>query len=144
MSELKLYELANPSDPYTFYAPSVEVAGVAAAMLSTSFGATPVDGNGESSPVLFGWEEWMKEKGIDNEWIAEHKLAIADALDSFLIGDPNRRADVESMLEMLPDDKKAEWRGSRQDRNRTSLNQIGESAYKLAKQLREPALDDGE
>ena len=144
MSELKLYELVNPSDPYTFYAPSVEVAGLASAMLSPSFGASPVDGEGESSPVMFGWNEWMKEKGIDDEWIAENKLAIADALDSFLIGNANRRADVESMVEMLPDDKKAEWRGSRQDRNRTSLNQIGESAYKLAKQLREPALDDGE
>ena len=144
MSELKLYELVNPSDPYTFYAPSVEIAGLVSAMLSPSFGASPVDGEGESSPVMFGWNEWMKEKGIDDEWIAEHKLAIADALDSFLIGNANRREDVESMLEMLPDDKKAEWRDSHQNRNRTSLNQIGESAYKLAKQLREPALDDGE
>jgi hypothetical protein len=136
---MKLYELANPSDPYTFYAPSIEVAGIAAAMISTGFGATPVDGEGESSPVLFGWDEWMKEKGIDSDWIEAHTAEIADALDSFLIGNAAKRADVESMLEMLPDDKKQEWRDQRQDRHRSSLNQIGETAYELAKHLRSKA-----
>jgi len=136
MSELILYELVNPRDPYTFYAPSVEVAGVAAALLSTGFGATPVNGEGESSPVMFGWEEWMKEKGIDDAWIADNKQDIADALDSFLIGDANKRADVESMMAMLPEDKKTEWRNIRQDRHRGSLNQIGEAAYTLANELR--------
>lgn len=137
MSDLTLYELANPSDPYTFYAPSVEVAGMAAALLSTGFGAAPVSGEGESSPVLFGWEDWMKEKGIDEAWIADNKQVIAEALDSFLIGDANRRADVESMMEMLPEDKRIEWREKRQDRHRGSMNQIGEAAYALAKKLRQ-------
>lgn len=136
---MKLYELANPSDPYTFYAPSVEVAGMAAALLSTRFGATPVDGEGESSPVLFGWDEWMNEKGIDSDWIEAHSAEIADALDSFLIGDAAKRADVESMLDMLPDDKKQEWRDQRQDRHRSSLSQIGEAAYQLAERLRNKA-----
>jgi len=133
---MKLYELANPSDPYTFYAPTIEVAGAAVALLSTSFGAIPVDGEGESTPVLFGWEEWLKEKGIDSKWADSHRLEIADALDSFLIGGADKRADVESMLRMLSDDKKKEWRDERQNRRRSSLNQIGESAYKTADNLR--------
>lgn len=141
---MKLYELINPSDPYTFYAPSVEIAGLAAAMLSPSFGASPADGEGESSPVMFGWNEWMKQKGINEQWVEANKLEIADALDSFLIGKAERRADLESMLELLADDKKQEWIDKRQERNRTSLNKIGETAYKLAEQLRGPEANAGD
>lgn len=133
---MKLYELANPSDQYTFYAPSIEVAGVAVSLLSTAFGAEPVDGKGESTPILFGWEEWFEQKGINSVWIECNRLAIADALDSFLIGSANMRADVESMLEMLPDDKKKEWQEQRQDRHRSSISQIGEAAYAKAAALR--------
>jgi hypothetical protein len=135
---LTLYELVNPSDPYTFYAPSVEVAGVAAYSLSTGFGATPVAG-GESSPVLFGWVEWFEAKGIDNAWCEAHLAEIADALDSFLIGSAAHRADVESMLDELPAEKREAWRAKRQDRHRSSMNQIGEAAYARAKQLRQKA-----
>jgi hypothetical protein len=133
---MKLYELINPSDPYTFYAPNIEIAGVAAALLSTGFGAKPVDGEGESSPVLFGWGEWMKDKGIDSKWIELHSNEIAAALDTFLIGGAAARGDVEKMLEMLPEEKRQEWKESRQDRHRSSMTQIGETAYKLAATLR--------
>lgn len=133
---MKLYELANPSDPYTFYAPSIEVAGIAVALLSTKFGAIPVGGEGERSPVLLGWDNWMKEKGIDSSWIKEHRQEIATTLESFLIGNAKERTDIESILSLLPDDKKQELRDLRQDRHRSSLNPIGEAAYKLADQLR--------
>ncbi len=56
MSELKLYNLINPSDPYTFYAPNIKVAGVTASMLSPMFGAEPADGEGDSTPMIFGWK----------------------------------------------------------------------------------------
>jgi hypothetical protein len=137
---MTLYELINPSDHYTFYAPSIEVAGTAVLLLSKGFGAAPVSGEGESSPILFGWEVWLDDKGIDRDWIKAHSVEIADALDSFLIGDAEARADWESMLEAqpftVPPEKRAELRNQRQDRHRTSMNQIGESAYALAKQLR--------
>lgn len=132
---MKLYELINPSDPYTFYAPSIEVAGVCAALLSTSFGAKSV-GDDESTPVLFGWQEWLDERGINMDWIDEHREEIAAAFDSFLIGDAAKRADVESMLKMLPEERRVEWRNERQDRQRTSLSQIGEAAYVNAAKLR--------
>lgn len=142
-TNLILYELINPSDPYTFYAPSIEVAGVTAAMLSTGFGAKPVEGEGESSPVLFGWDDWMKNKGINAEWIEEHQTEIIDALESFLIGNANSRADVESMLAELPEEKRAAWRLERQNRHRTGMNQIGEGAYKMAQRLRQSATAAG-
>jgi len=133
---MTLYELVNPSDAYTFYAPSIEVAAACAVMLSPGFGATPVSGDGESTPILFGWQEWLDDRGINSEWVNEHRNEIAEAYDSFLIGDAAKRADVESMLEMLPEDKRREWRDQRQDRCRSSLSRIGEAAYAKAKQLR--------
>lgn len=131
-----LYELINMSDPYTFYAPSIEVAGVCAVRLSPGFGAAPADGEGESTPLMFGWEEWLEAKGVDAAWVEAHRAEIAAAYESFLIGDAAKRADVESMLAMLPEEKRAEWRLQRQDRHRTSLNKIGERAYELAAALR--------
>lgn len=133
---MPLYELINPSDPYTFRANSVEIAGAATVLLSTQFGAKPVDGEGEGTPVLFGWEEWLKAHGIDRDWIDAHALEIADALDSFLIGNPHTRADVESMLAELPPEKREAWRLKRQGRHRTSMSQIGEAAYEMAARLR--------
>lgn len=134
--QLTLYELINPSDPYTFYAPSIEVAGVCAALLSPSYGASPVNSDGESTPLLFGWNEWLEARGINDEWVTAHKDEIADAWDSFLIGDARQRADVESMLALLPEEKRQEWRDQRQDRRRSSLSQIGEMAYAKAAKLR--------
>lgn len=134
---MPLYELINPSDPYTFEAPNLEVASVAACLLSTRFGAKPVgDEDSESTPVLVGWDEWLNTRGIDGEWIKSHRIEIAAALDSFLIGKPGDRADVEDMLAELPEEKRKAWRAHRQDRHRTSMNRIGEEAYQLAEQLR--------
>jgi hypothetical protein len=39
------------------------------------------------------------------------------------------------MLAMLPEDKRKQWRDERQDRERTSLNRIGEAAYAMAARL---------
>lgn len=35
---MNVYELINPSDPYTFEAPNIEIAGAAVVLLSTAFG----------------------------------------------------------------------------------------------------------
>lgn len=132
---MKLYELINPSDPYTFRAPNIKVAGAAVIMLSTNFGAKCLD-DGESTPILFGWDAWAEEHGITSEWMHEHADEIADALDSFLIGSASQRKDIEGLLDELPPKKREKARAQRQDKQRTSMNKIGEYAYKLAKQLR--------
>lgn len=135
---MPIYELINPSDPYTFEAPNIAVAGVVACTLSSGFGARLMsDDVDESSPMLFGWDEWQKEQGIDDAWMLSHRSEVADAFDSFLIGDANQRQDVESMLAELPEEKREAWRAKRQDRHRSSMNQIGERAYQLAQQLRD-------
>lgn len=134
---MHVYELINPSDPYTFEAPNIEVAGAAVCLLSTGFGAKRLSGEvDESTPVLFGWEEWFKSHGIDSTWLNEHGAAVADALDSFLIGDAATRSDTMDMLAQLSEDKRDAWRSRRQDRHRSSMNDIGEAAYAMAKRLR--------
>ncbi len=141
MKTLVTYELINPSDPYTFKAPNLEVAGAAVVLLSTSYGAEQVDpkpepGSDCSTPVLFGWQKWLDARGINDTWVVEHAKEIADALDSFLIGKPSERKDVESMLAMLTKKQQEKWRAERQDRHRTSMSQIGETAYQTAANLR--------
>ena len=42
-----LYELVNPSDPYVFEADSLEVATLTVYLLSTAYGAKPIEGDEE-------------------------------------------------------------------------------------------------
>ena len=135
-SDKCLYELVNPSDPYTFYASSLYVAGVVAGLLSTHYVAVAVGNEENRTPVLFGWDEWVEERGIDGEWIDNHALELSEAFGSFLIGGPERRADIESMMDMLPEEKIHQWRDQRQERERSSLHKIGEIAYQWAAQLK--------
>lgn len=134
---MPVFELINPSDPYTFVAPSLEVAAVCAAMLSTGFGARQVDPPAdETSPVLLGWDEWLADRGIDRRWIEAHESELADAFESFLIGNLADRRDVEEALALIPAESREAWRARRQERHRTSINDIGESAYRWARRLR--------
>ena len=134
---MRFYELINPSDAYTFEAPNIEVAGVAAVLLSPGFGAKDITpGSDESSPVLLGWEEWLKDRGIDEDWVKSHRTELAAVYDSFLIGDMSAREDAKEVLRLLPEGEREAWRSQRQDRRRTSMNQIGEAAYAAAKRLR--------
>ncbi|MBE4080524.1 hypothetical protein ACJO2A_19710 [Vibrio parahaemolyticus] len=48
---MTLFELITPSDPYTFYAPNLEVAAVVAYSLSSHYGAVSVD-NPEERPQI--------------------------------------------------------------------------------------------
>ena len=133
-----LFELINPSDPYTFRAPSIEVAGAAVILLSAAYGARSIGEDPElSTPVMFGWDEWAEEHGVDGAWLDAHRLEVAEALDSFLIGGPAARAGAEEALAKIPTEDRESWRARRQDSMRSSLSKIGERAYEVAKKLRE-------
>lgn len=140
---MPIYELINPSDPYTFKAPDIKVAGMAALLLSSGkFGARqiePEQDEPESSPALFGWKPWLQEQGITPEWTGANKEIIADALGSFLIGDLHDRHEVHETLALLPPGKREGWLANRHDRRRSSMNNIGAAAHKLARQMRDAA-----
>jgi hypothetical protein len=89
---MPVYELINPSDPYTFEAPDLTTAGVVAGMLSPHFGAFDIDNPSDQTPVMFGWDEWLADRGVDDDWIAARYGVLAAAFDSFLIGDASQNA----------------------------------------------------
>jgi hypothetical protein len=130
-----LFELINPSDPYTFEAESIEIAGVVTVILSSSFGAKSLDPPYESTPILFGWDAWLADRGIDNEFLSTNAEAIARAFESFIIGSASDRRELELVLKELPVERRESFIRERQERMRSSFNQIGERAYMLAKQF---------
>lgn len=132
---MPVYNLINPSDAYTLIAPNVQIAGVAAALLSSSYGAEDVV-TGESSPVLFGWETWLSSHQIDDAWVQAHGVEIAAAMDSLLIGTAGERAEVDATLKRIPESERAAWLAERHDRRRSSMNDIRHRATLAAERMR--------
>lgn len=132
------YELINPSDPYTFMASSNEVAVLAVFLISASYGAKAKDGSFEVPITMFGGgAEWYQEQfgHSADDGLSENREEVAKALESFMLGDFQDRKMYQSALNAIDDDKKreefiAEWQDGR-----SSLNDIGNRAHKLARIL---------
>ncbi len=127
-----IYEIINPSDAYTMKADDFKVAAVAVALL----------GNGQygikGTPILFGWNEFLKEQGINlKTFVGERVDEICAALDSVMIGKESDREEAESTLALIPEDKREAWLSERHERRRSSTNDIGKAAKIMAKYLRE-------
>jgi hypothetical protein len=133
-----IYEIINPSDALTCKADNFLVAAAAIALFGDGqYGLKEVGGN-NSTPVLFGWDNWFKDNGIDDvsEFIDNNLKEVADILDSVMLGSPDDRLDLDTMLETLSGDRKKEWIAARNDRRRSSLNDIETYAHKNANRLR--------
>lgn len=128
---LKLYELVNPSDPYTFYAPNIKIAGIVACQLSMYYGAFEVGNEDNRTPMLFGWNEWIEEQGIDSDFMKKNMEVIGHAYNSFLIGNAEDREATEKMLAKADNPISACL--NYQEEQRSSMNDIGSEAYKFAK-----------
>jgi hypothetical protein len=137
---MNVYTIINPSDALTMRAPSILIAGLAVICLGQgSYGARGPDGE---TPVLTSWDLWLSQYGLMpgglGEALEKHRTEIADALASVLLGSPADRPDVEAALAGLPDDAAREaYILARNNRLRSSLNDIEGRAHKLAKALRE-------
>lgn len=131
-----LYILVNISDPYTFYAPTLELAGLTAYMLSPTYGAKPAFGAGPATPVLWNWEDWMEERGIHAHFIRSNLARVADAMDTVLLGSASDRPGLERILERLPTHEQHAWKLQDHDNRRTSANDIGRHAWDLARYFR--------
>lgn len=133
------YELINPSDPYTFLAEDFETASLTIFCLGLVYGASPKDG-GESVPIfLFGGAvEWYVEKfgRSPDAGLAKKAEAVADALASMMLGKFEDRRRYEAALSAIDNpEKKARFIDEWQD-GRSSLNDIGSKAHKLAERFR--------
>ena len=138
------YELHNPSDPYTFIAENREVDTIAVALISTAFGADTQDKNPESHVPIFlfgGFDEWYKEtfgrepmEGLD-----ALRDKVIEALSSFMLGHFSDRARYNAALEAITDPIKREQFIEKWQDGRSSLNDIGGKAHRIAKRMKERA-----
>lgn len=133
-NKLNLYNLINPSDPYTFRAHTIQIAGVCALLLPGNYGVQNVDDETEKTPIIFGWNKWIENNKIDEAWISAHSKEIAQAFASFIIGSPEERKIVEKELEELPEENHKEYLLTHLEKNRTSMNNIGAQACHLAEE----------
>jgi len=90
------------------------------------------------TPILFGWDEWLSDQGISDLslFFHENKTAIADALASVRIGRRRDRLAEAAATKYMSAEGAERYRAEIHDRRRSSLNDIGNRAWQLAKRLR--------
>lgn len=138
-----ILEIINPSDPYTMEADDLAVA--AAAILFIGNGKLGLQDDKEETVlplVAFSGVdvgEWFKaEFGRDLGHVFEHdKLAIADALDTVLIGNKrDRELYIETRRRLSAEDVLS-YRDTWHDKKRSSMTDIGQAAWDTAKRIRD-------
>lgn len=142
-----LWEIINPSDPYTFHAESLLVAAVVCILLGHGgFSVREVSDSGEGRcvPMFF-----FASEGQIDEWfqqscgVATLKAAISRAvpelpaaLRSVWIGSASERRSKEHALRHIPDEAgRRAYLAELHDQQRSSLNDIGTRAWALADAL---------
>lgn len=133
-----IYELINPSDPYTFIADCCETAALTTFCLSSAYGAKPQEGDEEVPAFLLGNpDKWYKDtfgRSVP-EGLEAKKQELIKSLDSMLYGDFDKRAIYEAAIKAITDeDKRREYEKAWSDR-RSSFNDIGAYAKQLAKAM---------
>ncbi len=137
-----IWELINPSDPYTFEADDEAVAAFVCLILGR--GAYGLDGETEETEnfvplfILGGNPiEWFEER-YDVAFSDMLKdLRVADALDSMLVCGRRDRQSFKDAIKYIDDPEKIKaYRDEFHDKRRGSLNDIGGHAYDLAAKFR--------
>ena len=146
-----LYEIVNPSDPYTILAESLDVAFVACLFLGNGhYAFDPLQEGGVKIPLfLFGGTEgreaWCQEhlhepfeavlKRVTTEPLKVAELATC--FESCLIGRFEERETYQAGLDLIDDpENRVAWRVRWHDTRRSSLNDIGNRAHEMAVRLR--------
>jgi hypothetical protein len=140
-----IYEIVNPSDPYTIEG-DLRPCAMATILLGEGWYAlTDAEGNSAMPILALGdvGDKWAQEQfdgtlqelmdGTPNE-------EIAAALDTVLIGLPSERETITAVLDSISDPAEREQaRAIWLDKKRSSMNNIGGRAVALAKALRSPS-----
>lgn len=141
-AQVQVYEIVNWSDSYTIKGPFLSCA---VGTLLLGEGNYPLsDEQGKVVLLSFltevGINDWLREHtGADSadalgEYINANRMAIADVLDTVLIGSRN---EYEALVVAVPDNKRDAFREQWHDKHRSSLNDIGKRAQVIAARLRE-------
>ena len=138
MSEaMRVYEIINPSDPYTFLAPDDELAKLLCLLVGR--GQYGIEGpNGENTMCLYILG--IDDTGLLDLFNGRTFQEVADArrpelpaaLRSVLICSRAERAGIQATLEAIPEEGRTAFLAKYHDTKRSSLNDIGGRCGKLA------------
>jgi hypothetical protein len=141
-----IYEIINPSDAYTIETQDFDVAAVACLMLGTGqYAFKPLEDGGQEVPLfLFGGHDvWCQEHfsmsadDLVGTVLTKKRDSLAACLESCIIGRLADRQAYLAGLELIDNPAKREkWRARWHDDRRSSMNDIGGRAYKMAAKLR--------
>lgn len=138
---MPVYEIINPSDPYTLECDDLAVATLAVVLLGRGHYGLNDENDQNIVPImLFGdsgsWFQQQFGKTLEELLKATSKDKIADCLDSVIYGSFGDRRRYLTALNLIDDpEKQAEWARTWHDQ-RSSLNDIGGRAKRLAAHLR--------
>lgn len=140
---MAIFEIINPSDPYSLETGEWAVACLAAPVLGHGqYALHEIGGEGRLMPIFIfgGADEWFKKqfgKTIEQLIDVVPRPAIADCLDSMLIGSARDRQSFHEALTFIDDpEKKRQYWEQWHESHRSSLNDIGGRARKMAAALR--------
>jgi hypothetical protein len=144
-----LYEIVNPSDPYTIEAPSLDIAAMTAILLGQgNYSFQSLEGGQDVPAFAFGkGDEWtqkhFKEDLMEmSNRVMDTKLReVADCLDSVLYGDAQERVDFLATTKDMDRPNFEAERAMRQLDRCSSMNDIGSLAYRMAAKLRKSIAD---
>jgi hypothetical protein len=138
-----LYEIINPSDAYTLEGDDFEAACFAVLVLGQGqYALEPQerDAPGMGLFVFGGAEDWwLKQFGYPLQEASDRigRERLAAALESVLIGSADNRRTFKAAEAFITDPvKRREYMEQYHDRKRSSLNDIGGRAMKMAAALR--------
>ncbi len=141
-----ILEIANPSDPYTMVTPDKGAAAVACVLLGSGhYMLKEYKGDFKVPFFMFGGhDEWFKENfgkdatGTMSEYTeGEKRLLLIQALESVAYGSPSDREDFDDACAAITDPaKRSDFIAKRHDRHRSSTNDIGGYAQRLAAGLK--------
>jgi hypothetical protein len=136
-----LFDVINPSDSYSIKTDDKEAACVACLLMgSGQYGLQEIAGPFEMPILMFGGgDEFFKATfGRTMQESADlyrgEKVAIlVETLRSVIIGSPSERQTYEAALQFITDPEKLKkYKDEYHDRKRSSMNDIGGRANKLA------------
>ena len=141
-----LYEIVNPSDPYTFEAADAAIAfGVSVVLGCGRYSMEPLEAGGTRVPMFLtdsSSKAWCLQtlgktlNAVMAEITGRRLLEFAAALDSVCIGGPEERAELAAFLASVQPNATEFRRGAWHDERRTSVTDIGRAAWGTARSMR--------
>ena len=135
-----VYELINPSDSYTLEADTAAVAMAVVLVLGGGSYGIKAEGVKHFYPPFPGTDLlglFREDFGVSVEETLKRAAECAAVCESFLCGPPHLRAIYLEGLGGCEDEQaRTKWRNEWHDANRSSLSDIGRSAWELGAKFR--------